>query len=137
MEIPMRYLCLIYQDEKAMAAMAEEEMSALNARHLAFNEEILKSGQFVEAEALQAGAATTCVKVRGGKVGLTDGPYAETKEIVAGFYLLEARDLNEVIQLASRIPAAPLSTIEVRPCRDLEVDGVSHRASSKSNPFPI
>lgn len=128
----MRYLCLIYLDEKELATMTEAQMSALNARHLAFNEEILKSGQFIEAEALQPAAASTCLKVRNGKVGLTDGPYMETKEMVAGFYFIEARDLNEAIQVASKIPSAPLGTIEVRPCRDLEVDGVPRRASSKS-----
>ncbi|HXF77261.1 MAG TPA: YciI family protein [Usitatibacter sp.] len=128
----MRYLCLIYLDERQLAAMPEAEMSALNARHLAFNEEILGSGQFIEAEALQPAAAATCLKVRNGKVALTDGPYMETKEMVAGFYLIEARDLNEAIQVASRLPSAPLGTIEVRPCRDLEVLGIPQRASSKS-----
>lgn len=128
----MRYLCLIHLDEEKLAAMPEPEMSALNARHLAFNDQLLDSGHFVEAEALQPGAATTCVRIRNGKVSLTDGPYAETKEMVAGFYLIEARDLNEAVQVASRIPAAPLGTVEVRPCRDLEVDGVPHKASRKT-----
>ena len=128
----MRYLCLIYLDEKQLAAMPEPEMSALNARHLAFNDQLLDSGRFVEAEALQAAAATTCVRMRNGKVALTDGPYAETKETVAGFYLVEARDLNEAVQVASRIPAAPLGTVEIRPCRDLEVDGVPRKASRKT-----
>jgi len=127
----MRYLCLIYLDEKQLAAMPEAEVSALNARHLAFNEEILSSGQFIEAEALQPAAASTCLRVRNGKVALTDGPYMETKEMVAGFYLIEARDLNEAIAVAAKLPSAPLGTIEVRPCRDLEVSGIPHRASSK------
>jgi hypothetical protein len=70
--------------------------------------------------------------VRQGKSTFTDGPYAETKEQVAGFYLIEARDLNEAIQVAARIPAASLGTIELRPCRDLIVDGVKHKASRKS-----
>jgi hypothetical protein len=127
----MRYLCLIYLDEKQLAAMPEAEMSALNARHLEFNEQILRSGQFIEAEALTPGAAATCVRVRNGRTTLTDGPYAETKEMVAGFYFIEARDLNEAIQVAARLPAAPLGTVEVRPCRDLEVGGVPQKASSK------
>ncbi len=127
----MRYLCLIYLDEKDLAAMPEHEMDALNARHLAYNEELLASGRFVEAEALQPAAASTCVRVRNGKVALTDGPYAETKEMVAGFYLVEARDLNEAIQVAAELPSAPLGTVEVRPCRDLVVGGVAHQASSK------
>ena len=71
------------------------------------------------------------MRVRQGKAAVTDGPYAETKEQLAGFYLIEARDLNEAIQVASRIPSAPLGTIELRPCRDLIVDGVKHKASRK------
>jgi hypothetical protein len=128
----MRYLCLIYLDENELAAMPEKEMNELNARHLRLNDELVSSGQFVEAEALQPAAAATCVRVRNGKASLTDGPYAETKEMVAGFYLIEARDLNEAIQVAARLPSAPLGTVEVRPCRDLEVDGVAYKASCKS-----
>jgi hypothetical protein len=124
----MRYLCLIYLDEQQLAAMPEPQMSALNARHLQFNDGLLASGQFVEAEALEPGTATTCVQVRHGRTAITDGPYAETKEQVAGFYLVEARDLDEALQVAARIPSAPLGTIELRPCRDLIVDGVKHKA---------
>ncbi len=128
----MRYLCLIYLDESELAAMPEKDMNELNARHLRLNAELLEGGHFVEAEALQPAAATTCVRVRNGKPNLTDGPYAETKEMVAGFYVIEARDLNEAIQVAARLPSAPLGTVEVRPCRDLEVDGVAYKASRKS-----
>ena len=128
----MRYLCLIYLDEKRLAAMPESEMSALNAQHLALNEELLKGGQFIEAEALSPAGSTTCVRVRNGRTTVTDGPFAETKEMVAGFYLIEARDLNEAIQVAARLPSAPIGTVEVRPCRNLEVNGVPHPASSKS-----
>lgn len=127
----MRYLCLIYLDETVMAGLPPGEMETLNRRHLEYNDELLDRGVFVEAEALQPAAATTCVRVRNGKVALTDGPYAEAKEMVAGFYLIEARDLNEAVQVASRLPAAPLGMVEVRPCRDLEVDGVAHKASRK------
>ncbi len=129
--MPVRYLCLIYLDEKEFAQLPEREVNALNERHLALNEQLLKSGQFIEAEALQPAASTTCLRVRNGKATLTDGPYLETKEMVAGFYLIEARDLNEAIQVASRLPSAPHGTVEVRPCRDLEVDGVARQASSK------
>jgi len=127
----MRYLCLIYLDEKQLAALPEKEMSELNARHLACNEELLAGGRFIEAEALEPAASTTCVRVRNGRVSLTDGPYAETKEMVAGFYLVEARDLNEAIQIAAGLPAAPLGTVAVHPCRDLVVDGTPRKASSK------
>ena len=128
----MRYLCLIYLDEAVMAALPAKDMEALNARHLEYNDELLDRGVFVEAEALQPAAATTCVRIQHGKVSLTDGPYAEAKEMVAGFYLIEARDLNEAVQVAARLPAAPLGAVEVRPCRDLEVGGIPRKASRKS-----
>ena len=128
----MRYLCLVRIGEEQLAAIPEPEMSALNARHIEFNDALIDSGHFIEAEALGPAGETTCVRVRNGKTALTDGPYAETKEQVAGFYVIEARDLNEAIQVASRIPAAPLGTIEVRPCRDLVVEGEARKASRKS-----
>ena len=128
----MKYLCLIYLDEKQLAAMPEPEMSSLNARHLELNEELVKSGHFIEAEALEPGSSATCIRMRNGRATLTDGPYAETKEMIAGFYFIEARDLNEAIQVASRFPGAPLGTVEVRPCRDLVVDGVAHQSTRRS-----
>jgi len=128
----MRYLCLIYLDEKELAAMPEKDVNELNRRHLELNDELVDSGHFVEAEALQPASAATCVRVRNGRTTLTDGPYAETKEMVAGFYVIEARDLNEAIQVAAQLPSAPLGTVEVRPCRDLEVDGVAHKATTRS-----
>ena len=127
----MRYLCLIYLNEKELAAMPQHDMDELNRRHLELNEDLLRSGHFIEAEALTPGASATCVRVRNGRKAVTDGPYAETKEMVAGFYVIEARDLNEAIAVAARIPAAPLGVVEVRPCRNLEIDGVPHVASSK------
>jgi hypothetical protein len=128
----MRYLCLIYLDEQQLVAMPEAQVSLLNARHLELNEALLTSGHFIEAEALEPAGATTCVRVRQGKTNVTDGPFAETKEQLAGIYLVEARDLNEAIQIATRIPSAPLGTVELRPCRDLIVDGVKHKASRKA-----
>jgi hypothetical protein len=128
----LRYLCLIYLDERQLGALPQKDMDALNARHLQYNEELLDRGVFIEAEALQPAASTTCVRVRNGKPTLSDGPYAETKEMVAGFYLIEARDLNDAVQVAARLPSAPLGVVEVRPCRELEVQGVPHKASRKS-----
>lgn len=129
----MKYLCLIYLDENHLATLPEREMNSLNARHLELNEELVKSGHFIEAEALEGSGNGTCIRVRNGRATLTDGPYAETKEQVAGFYFIDARDLNEAIQIASRFPSAPLATIEVRPCRDLVVNGVAHKASRISH----
>lgn len=119
----MKYLCLIYLDEKRMDAMSAGDMSALNAEHLDLNDGLRKSGHFVEAEALAPASATACVRVRHGKVSVTDGPFAESKELVAGFYLIEAHDLSEAVEVAARIPSAPLGTVEVRPTRQLVVDG--------------
>jgi hypothetical protein len=117
----MKYLCLIYLNEQEMDAMPGPDMRALNAKHWALNDTLRASGHFIEAEALEPARATATVRVRGGKTQVTDGPFTEAKELVAGFYLIEARDLNEAVEIASRIPSAPLGTIEVRPTRQLEV----------------
>lgn len=105
-----------------MDAMPAPEMNSLNAKHLDFNDGLRTNGHFIEAEALEPAAATACVRVRQGKVSVTDGPFTESKELVAGFYLIDARDLNEAIQIAARIPSAPLGTVEVRPTRQLIVE---------------
>jgi len=119
----MKYLCLIHLDEEALAAMPAAEMSTLNAAHLDFNDGLRKTGHFIVAEALEPAATTATLRVRQGKTTVTDGPFAETKEMVAGFYLIEARDLDEAVAIAARIPSAPLGTIEVRPARQLVVEG--------------
>jgi hypothetical protein len=119
----MKYLCLIYLNEQEMDAMPTDGMNALNAKHLDFNDGLRQTGHFIEAEALEAARTTACVRVRNGKAIITDGPFTESKELVAGFYLIEARDMNEAVQLAVRIPSAPLGTIEVRPTRQLVVEG--------------
>jgi hypothetical protein len=119
----MKYLCLIYLNEEEMDAMPADEMNSLNAEHLDFNDGLRTSGHFIEAEALAPAGAAACVRVRQGKASVTDGPFAETKELVAGFYLIEARGLNEAVQIAARIPSAPLGTVEVRATRQLIVEG--------------
>jgi hypothetical protein len=108
----MKYLCLVYGEEQAMQAMDD--------RHcVAFDEEVRRSGHCVASEALQPVATATTVRVRNGKVSVTDGPFAETKECLAGFYMIEARDLNEAIQIASKIPPALVGSVEVRPIRPI------------------
>jgi hypothetical protein len=124
----MKFLCLIHLSEKELDAMPPAEMNALNARHLEFNNKLRKSGHFIEAEALEPAATTARVRVRKGKTSVIDGPFTEAKEMVAGFYLIEARDIAEATEIASRIPSAPLGTIEVRPTRKLIVDGVARDA---------
>ena len=108
----MKYLCLVYGEERKLEAMSDDEC-------LAFDEELRSRGQCVASEALQPVETATTVRVRNGKVSVTDGPFAETKEQLAGFYLIDARDLNEAIQMASKIPPARLGSVEVRPIRPI------------------
>lgn len=111
----MRYLCLIYDDEKRRDGMSKAEMETMMSEYGVFTEGIRKSGQYVNGEPLQPVQTATTVRVRSGKVSTTDGPFAETKEQLGGFYVIEATDLNEAIQVASRIPSARYGSIEVRP----------------------
>ena len=114
----MRYLCLIYHEEKKFQAMTKSELDALMGEYFTFTREIRDSGHYVNGNDLQPVRAATTVRVRDGKASTTDGPFAETKEQLGGYYLIEARDLNEAIQVASRIPSAKLGSIEVRPIRE-------------------
>ncbi len=115
----MKYLCLVYSEEKVLDAMPKSEFEVFSDEHVAVDEELRKSGHSLVAEALQPVHTATTVRVRNGKLSTTDGPFAETKEQLGGFYLIEARDLNDAIQAAARIPAARLGSIEVRPVWDL------------------
>lgn len=119
----MRYLCLIYLDESELAAMPAREVSDLNGRHLDFNDALRGTGNFIVAEALGPAQETKKISKRTGKVHVTDGPFTEAKEVVAGFYLIEADTLEQATEIASRIPSAAIGTIEVRPCRQLIVEG--------------
>jgi hypothetical protein len=111
-EKTMKYLCLVYLDEKRLDELPDEDC-------VAYDTAIRKSGHCIASEALQPVHTATTVRVRDGKVSATDGPFAETKEQLAGFYMLEARDLNEAIQLAAGIPPARVGSIEVRPIRPI------------------
>lgn len=116
----MKYLCLIYNDPKQLDAMPKPQWDTLVDEHLAYDDVLRESGHFVAAEALQAAETATVVRVRNGKMSVTDGPFAETKEQLGGFFLIEARDLNEAIQVAAKIPSARLGSVEVRPIRELK-----------------
>ena len=109
----MKYLCLVYSEEGKLEAVSDREC-------MAFGEELRRDGHRLAAEALQPIQTATTVRVRNGRLSLTDGPFAETKEQLAGFYLIDARDLNEAIQLAAKIPPARVGSIEVRPVRELQ-----------------
>ncbi|MES1244409.1 MAG: YciI family protein [Acidobacteriota bacterium] len=109
----MRYVCLVYSEEGKLMDVSDREC-------LAYGEELRTAGHRLGGEALHPVQTATTVRVRNGRLSLTDGPFAETKEQLAGFYLIEARDLNEAIHLASKIPPARVGSIEVRPVRDLQ-----------------
>ncbi len=114
----MKYLCLIYENEAQGAALPEADMQTMMAEYMAYSENLAKQGHMLAGEGLQPTATATTVRVRGGKVSTTDGPFMETKEQLGGFYLIEARDLNEAIRLASGIPSARWGAVEVRPVMD-------------------
>jgi hypothetical protein len=114
----MKYLCLIYDEEKKLGSMSKNESDAFMGEYLAFTDGIRKSGHYIGGEALQPVQTATTVRVRNGKVSTTDGPFAETKEQLGGFYLINARDLNDAIQVASKIPSARLGSVEVRPIQE-------------------
>ena len=116
----MRYLCLIYDEEKKMNAMSQEEGNAFMGEYFAFTDGIRKSGHYGAGEALQPVATATTVRVRNGKMSTTDGPFAETKEQLGGFYLITARDLNDAIQVAAKIPSARTGSIEIRPIMEFD-----------------
>ena len=114
-EAVMKYLCLIYDDEKTMAGMSKAEGDAFMGEYFAFTESIKKSGHYVGGEALKPVHTATTVRVRNGKMATTDGPFAETKEQLGGYYMIEAKDLNEALQIAAKIPSAKTGSVEVRP----------------------
>ena len=115
----MKYLCLVYNDEEKLGAMSEGEFEAFSDEHVVLDEQLKKSGHSIVAEALQPAHTATTVRVRNGRLSTTDGPFAETKEQLGGYYLIEAKDLNEAIQVAARIPSARVGSIEVRPVWEL------------------
>ena len=115
----MKYLCSVFFDEKNLDALSSKESEALDSESLAYDDVLRKGGHFLAAQALQPVQTATTIRVRGGKVTVTDGPFAETHEQIGGFILIEARDLNEAIQLASKIPAIRQGGIEVRPVKEL------------------
>jgi hypothetical protein len=115
----MKYLCMVFYDEKKLNALSESESQALDDESLAYDDTLRKGGHFVAAQALESVHAATTVRLRSGKVSVTDGPFAETNEQIGGFILIEAQDLNEAIQLASKIPSIRLGGVEVRPIKSL------------------
>ncbi|MGH7429392.1 MAG: YciI family protein [Candidatus Methylomirabilaceae bacterium] len=114
----MKYLCLAYEEEKKLNALSQSEWDGLRSETLAYVEALRKSGHLIVTHALQSVRTATTVRIRSGKHSVTDGPFAETKEQLGGFFLIDARDLNEAVQVASRWPSARLGSIEVRPIEE-------------------
>jgi hypothetical protein len=111
----MQYLLLIYENEVEGAARDAAAMNAMMAEYGTFTQSIVQSGNFKAGDALQKTATATTVRVRNGKTLTTDGPFAETREQLGGYYLIEAKDLDEAIGIAERVPSARTGSIEVRP----------------------
>jgi hypothetical protein len=116
----MQYLLLIYQNEAEVEKMAETEMKRVHADYMTFTQEIVKSGHLKAGDALQRSSTATTVRVRNGKTLTTDGPFAETREQLAGYYLIEAKDLDQAVTVAERIPSAKWGSVEVRPVRKFD-----------------
>jgi len=115
----MKYLCLVYQDEQMLKSLPPSEYDALVAETLAYDAEIRLSGHYVCSSALQYVESATSIRVQGDRLAITDGPFVETREQIGGYILIEARDLNEAIRVASRMPPARIGGIEIRPVMEL------------------
>jgi hypothetical protein len=121
LECAMKYLCLVYHEETKVDALSESEYDAIVSEVLDYREELRKSSHYIASSPLQPVQTATTVRVRNGKASITDGPFAETKEQLGGFYLIEARDLNDAIRVASKMPPARLGCIEVRPLKEINL----------------
>ena len=115
----MQYLALLYDNENSDRDLTPEQQGEVIKRYFAFNEEAKAAGVFVAGEALKPTSTATSIRNRDGKMLMTDGPFAETKEQLGGFYLLDCKDLDEALAWAAKIPAADTGTVEVRPILDV------------------
>jgi len=115
----MKYLCMVYFDEKNLDALPRDRFDDLVSKSLAYDDMLRERGQFLAAQALQPVAAARTLRLSGGKAVVTDGPFAETREQLGGFLMIDARDMDEAIELASKMPPLSLGCIEVRPIREL------------------
>jgi hypothetical protein len=126
----MKYLCLIYENEKSFETMSPADGEAIMNEYFTFTEDIRKNGKYVAGEALQPTTTATTVRVRNGKVSTTDGPFVETKEQLGGFYMIEAKDLNDAIQVAAKIPGARFGAVEVRPVVDFSQEAAKREQAA-------
>ena len=114
----MKYLCLVYVEEKTLNALSRDERVALSDQSIGYCDELQKNGQLIGASPLHPVETSTTVRVRAGKVSTIDGPFAETKEQLGGYLLIDVRDLNDAVRIASKFPAAQYGSIEVRPIKE-------------------
>jgi hypothetical protein len=119
----MKYLLLLYGDESQWADATPEDLQKSMDAYEALHKEVNEAGVFISGEGLEPSSAATTLKVRGGETVLTDGPFAETREQIGGFYLLDCRDLDEAVEWAKKIPAAYDGSIEIRPAMNYEAFG--------------
>ncbi len=115
----MKYLCLVYLEEKILNAFSAHERRAISDEAMAYCDKLQKAGQLLSASPLHPVETATTVRVRGGKTSTTDGPFAETKEQLGGFLMIDVPDLNDAIRIAAQFPAAKFGSIEVRPMKEL------------------
>jgi len=128
----MRYLLSIYQDEIDAAGWSPEDGAKSSARYQTVTDEMRAAGVYLGGDGLQPTSTATTVRVRGGERLTTDGPFAETKEQLAGFYMLECKDLDEAIEWASKIPGSENGSVEVRPVMDYEARDAARKAATAS-----
>jgi len=121
----MRYLCAVYVEPKAMEMLSPAEGTTLDRDSIAYDKELQKSGHYIASDALQRATTARTLRVRNGKLSIMDGPFAETKEQLGGFILIEAKDMDEAVKLAAKIPMAKHGTIEVRPVMKLSAKAKS------------
>jgi len=114
----MKFMCLAYEEEERLNALSASEWDSLRRETIAYVEDLRASGRLIGTHALQSARTAAAVQVRGGKLSVTDGPFAETKEQIGGFFLVEARDRDEAIEIAARWPSARIGAIEVRPIEE-------------------
>tara|TARA_R110002049_G_scaffold195269_1_gene364370 strand:+ start:394 stop:762 length:369 start_codon:yes stop_codon:yes gene_type:complete len=115
----MKFLCLVYYDERKMQQLSQQEWDSLNRECMGCVDGLTQSGHFLDGAPLLSTETATTLRMRDNKSLITDGPFAETKEQLAGFYMLEARDMNEATRLAEKIPPARYGCVEIRPVREL------------------
>ncbi|HEX3721900.1 MAG TPA: YciI family protein [Nitrolancea sp.] len=116
----MKYLCLVYHEESTIEAMPQSAFDAVVDDVLDYREVLRSSGHYIDSSPLESVRAATTIRVRNGQISITDGPFAETREQLGGYYLITATDLNDAIRVASKMPPARLGCIEIRPLKEFD-----------------